>query len=192
MNTDLLHAQALMRTEGLSFPQLPSELAERLRERSKDIFSTDERITSAYALETHVARFLESAAPSDYAVLAMDGHGFNSWAFHYFLVSGPLALFVQLPWGGAYADTEASRADIERVLAWANPLPERLAQLQKQGRLPTGKKLLAVLTRFSKPRWAWIPPGESTPRDIDWQPADNMLSRINAELDTLSGQAATA
>ncbi|WP_159914163.1 hypothetical protein [Pantoea sp. 18069] len=186
MNTDLHHAEAFLRTEGLSLPALPAELAEQLRERAPGIYSTRELAASPYTLEVHVGELLRCASPADYAVLAIDGHGSQSWAFHYYLVSGPLALFVQLPWGGAYTDVATARAEIERVLAWARPLPQRLAELKRQGRLAPEQKLLVVLTRFSEPRWAWVQPPEAATDEITWQPPAQMLSRIDAELTALN------
>lgn len=184
MNIDLNQAEAFLRTEGLSLPALPPELAAQLRERAPGIYSTGDLVAPPYTLEAYVTELLSAANPGDYAVLAMDGHGSQSWAFHYYLVSGPLALFVQLPWGGVYTDVDSARAEIERVLAWARPLPQRLAELRQQGRLAPQQKLLVVLTRFSEPRWAWVHPPETA--EIRWQPPAQMLSRIDAELTTLN------
>lgn len=178
-------AVAYFRNEGLSLPILPAALAAQLRERAPGIYATSELAASPYALEAHVNALLNATNPNDYAVLAMDGHGAQSWAFHYYLVSGPLALFVQLPWGGAYTDTAAAHAEIERVLAWAQPLPHQLAELQRQGRLTPDQKLLVVLTRFSEPRWAWVRLRGQATQEISWQSPARMLSRINAELSAL-------
>ena len=190
MNTDLLQAQAVLRTEGISvFPKLPAELAEQLRERGNGIFSTRELSTGPYAMEVHVSEWLQAANPIDYAVLAIDGHGFNSWAFHYFLVSGPLALFIQLPWAGAYTDKEAALAEIEEVMKWAQPLLARLHELQSQGRLDARQKLAVIVTAFSESRWAWVRDHEAV-EETQWQRADGMLVRVNEELDALNTQTA--
>ncbi|MOA27961.1 hypothetical protein D3C78_1488700 [compost metagenome] len=85
-----------------------------------------------------------------------------------------------MPWGGAYTDAAAERAEIERVPAWARPLPQRLDALRQQGRLAPEQKLLVVLSRCCEPGWAWVRPPETA--DIDWQPPAQMLSRIDAEL----------
>jgi len=186
MNIDLLQAEAFLRTAGLSLPALPAGLAEEIRERAPGIYCTREFVDSPYVVEAYVAELLRSANPGDYALLAIDGHGVQSWAFHYYLVSGPLALFVQLPWGGVYTDVATARPEIERVLAWAQPLPQRLAELKRQGRLEPGNKLLVVFSRFSKSRWAWIGQPEAATQDIQWQPSTQMLSRIDEELAQLS------
>lgn len=186
MNIDLLQTEAFLRTMGLSLPALPVELAEKIRERATGIHSTRELPASPYRVEAYVAELLRAANPGDYALLAIAGHGVQSWAFHYYLVSGPLALFVQLPWGGVYTDAATALPEIERVLAWARPLPQRLAELKKQGRLATGQKLVVVFSHFSKSRWAWIDQPETAAQDILWQPPAQMLGSIDAQLNHLS------
>ena len=185
MNAELHSAEGLFRTEGLGAPSLPPELAALLQERAPGIHATRELAAPPYVLEVYVRELLSGAGTPDYAVLAMDGHGFNSWAMHYYLVSGPLALFIQLPWGGAFTNAQAARDEIERVLGWASLLPARLAALNQRGRIPPGRKLLVVLSRFDQARWAWVQPPEAAPQEIAWQPAERMLSRIDAELDAL-------
>jgi hypothetical protein len=186
MNIDLLQAKAFLRTAGLSFPALPVELAEKIRERDTGIFATAELAHSPYLVEEYVAELLGSENPDDYAVVAIDGYGIQSWAFHYYLVSGPLALFVRLPWGGVYTDEEAARSEIERVLAWAQSLPQRLAALKEQGCLTPEQRLLVVLTRRSESRWAWIGQPEAATQEVFWQTSTQMLSRIDEELAHLS------
>ena len=186
MRIDLHHAQALLSAEGLGFPALPGALAAQLRERAPGIYSTAELVAPPYALEVHVGELLRSANPGDSAVVALDGHGSQSWAFHHYLVSGPLALFVQLPWAGAFSDMNADRAEIERVLEWARTLPQRLAELDQQGRLAPGQKLLVVLTRFSRPRWAWVQLPAPAAQEVFWQSPARMLGDIDAELAQLS------
>lgn len=185
MPTDLQRAQTLFETEALPFPLLPPELAAALRERTPAIFSSHALEAPPYVLDVHLGDWLSGSAAFDHAVVAMDGHGTNSWAMHYYLVHGPLALFVQLPWGGAYVDEEAARAQIRRVLDWAAPLPARLAALQTAGRLDPGQKLLAVVSRFTRSGWAWVRTPVADPEALDWRPADKMLTQIDTELDTL-------
>ena len=185
MSIDLHTAEALFRGEGLSVPALPPELAALLQERAPGIHATRKLAARPYDLEVYVGEVLAASSTPDYAVLAIDGRGVNSWAMHYFLVRGPLALFIQLPWGGAYTNPEAARAEIERVLAWANRLPARLDHLWQLGRLAPQRRLLVVLSRFVQPRWAWVDLPAAAPEDIAWQADGQMLSRIDAELDTL-------
>lgn len=185
MHTDLRHAEAFLRTEGLVLPGLPAALAAQMRERAPGIYATRALEAPPYALQAHVGALLRSAQPGDFAVVALDGHGVQSWAFHFYLVDGPLALFIQLPWGGAYSDATTARTEIERVLAWARPLPQRLAELQQQGHLQPAQKLLVVLTRFSESRWTWVQPTAAAGQDIAWRASARMLGDIDAHLDHL-------
>lgn len=186
MPTDLQRARALFDAEALPFPFVPPGLADALRERTPAIFSSHALDAPPYVLDVHLADWLSGAADFDHAVVAMDGHGTNSWAMHYYLVHGPLALFVQLPWGGAYVDEDAARARIRRVLEWAAPLPARLAALRDAGRLAAGRRLLVVVSRFTRAGWAWVDAPGASPDALDWHPAHQMLAQIDAELDALA------
>ena len=46
--------------------------------------------------------------------MCSSGHGFNSWAFTYLLGFGPLALGVQIPWGGVYEDPQERAEGVAR------------------------------------------------------------------------------
>lgn len=186
MNADLQSARELLLTEGLSFPPMPIEMASKLRKQSPFTYATGELNAPPYALEVHVNHFLRSSEPRDFAVLSLDGHGTNSWAFHYFLAHGPLALFIQLPWGGAYTDPTQARAEIERILSWSESLPARLASLKDRMLIGPEKKLLVVLSRFSRSRWAWVSPPEADLQDIAWHSGDRMLGKIDEELESMA------
>ncbi|WP_028601038.1 hypothetical protein [Ottowia thiooxydans] len=186
MSTDSINAQAFLRAEGLGFPELPHELSAQLSERSPGVYSSCELVVSPYDMEAHVAKLLRSDRPKDYAVLAIDTQGVNNGAFHYFLVSGPLALFVQLPWAGALKDAAPSRKEIDRVLDWAAPLLDRLSELQERGRLESDRRLVAVITHLSEARWAWTYQAGSNSDEITWRPAKKLLAAIDAELKAMA------
>lgn len=188
MDADLQSARELLLTEGLSFPPMPIGMASKLRKQSPFTYATGELKSPPYALEVHVNQFLRSSEPQDFAVLSMDGHGTNSWAFHYFLVHGPLALFVQLPWGGAYTDASQARAEIDHILTWSESLPVRLATLKDRMLIDPEKKLLIVLSRYSRSGWAWVTPPESDLQDIAWNSGDRMLRHIDAELEAMAAK----
>ena len=98
---------------GLAPPPVPEAFAPRLKAYGEWIFATIDPPARPY----DVFHYLEQQAgdgEGDYLLIAHDGHGMNSWALHYFLVSGPLVCFLQLPWGGVLTD-EAAAA--ERIAA---------------------------------------------------------------------------
>ena len=102
-------ARAWMEEDGLDLPPVPDSLAPSFRKRGWDkAFASSPFQASPYRWLPYLER--EAGTPKrDYVLLALDGHGINSWALHYFLVLGPLRVFLQLPWGGAYNDARADR-----------------------------------------------------------------------------------
>ena len=101
ISPNLQQARALFTAEGLPFPELPPTLAGQMQPFGELLFGTRDPETGPYALDVFRDAVYEQPV-TDYALLGFDGHGINSWALHYYLVQGPLALFIQLPWGGAY------------------------------------------------------------------------------------------
>ena len=118
--SDLEKARRLFQESGLAFPAVPDALAARLRERQRWLFSTRTLKTSPYDLDFYVRE--GDSAPSPYAVLAHSGHGVNSFAIQYYLVYGPLRLYLHLAWGGAYKDAAAAAARIAECFSLADEL----------------------------------------------------------------------
>ena len=108
--TGIEKARELFRQAGLAFPTIPKQLAARLKERGEWLFSTREVKISPYNLDDYVRESHD--APGDYAVLCHSGYGVNSYAIQYYLVYGPVRMFLFLGWGGVYMDpdTDASRS----------------------------------------------------------------------------------
>ena len=89
-------ARRLFQEVGLALPEIPEELAAGLKEQGKWLFSTRDLEMSPYNLDHYVQE--GDQAPAAYVVLAHSGHGVNSYAIQYYLVSGPLRLFLHLGW----------------------------------------------------------------------------------------------
>jgi hypothetical protein len=89
--------------ERLPLPPLHEHLAARLAAAADRVFASRQLAYGPYSLGPFLHE-LETGDPGEYAVVGFDGHGMNSWAAHYYLVQPGLALFLQLPWGGAYHD----------------------------------------------------------------------------------------
>lgn len=180
----------LFATDGLALPPVPAHLAASLEQRRGEVFSTRELAQSPYALPVFVSEVVEQADTPDYAVVAFDGHGVNSRAVHYYLVCGPLALFIQLPWGGAYTGTDAARAEIERMFDWAAMIQGKVDTALRLGRIEPGRRLVIVASRFSDAGWRWVAPGESAEARDNWNPAGGMMAAIEDMLDRLAAGAA--
>jgi hypothetical protein len=110
-----VEAAALMFEEaGLVRPPVPDSLAAGFVQRHKWTFASRDLSWGLYAW----GPFLEEAIlgeVDDYVATGYGGHGMNSWALHYYLLYGPLALFVQVPRGGVYDDENRDEAVCDRL-----------------------------------------------------------------------------
>ncbi|MFA4838120.1 MAG: hypothetical protein WC703_01410 [Candidatus Neomarinimicrobiota bacterium] len=146
--TDLAKAKALFRKAGLAFPCLPVRLASSLNERGKWIYSTRPIDVSPYDLN-HYVNGAGRAETGDYAVLAHSGHGVNSYAIQYYLVCGPLQMFLFLGWGGVYMDAQKTAENIRQCFS----LADRIAKDTQKKLRPDGR-LMVVVSDFYGNYWS--------------------------------------
>ena len=97
-----------------------------------------------------------SSHVDDYLVVGHDGHGVNSWAMHYYIVRGPLALFLQTGWGGAYMDTEAEAADMAFRFSQARLLVEAAESAAPEHGGRVAGRYIVVDSAFTGGRWTRI------------------------------------
>lgn len=181
-----LGAQALFAQEQLPFPPIPASLSARLAQREACVYATRALAESPYDLDAFVAEVEGNPAVKEYAVVGFDGHGINSWAAHYYLVSDGLALFIQQPWGGAYLDADEARASIRDWLEWAAAIQARVAGARQAGKVPPSWRLLIVATGFGHSGWRWLVPGKARGTDTDWNPASGMRETLTGVLDAIA------
>jgi hypothetical protein len=174
-------AQALWESEQLPFPPVPEHLAARLASAGPHVFSTRALAFTPYDLNAFVQEIEDDTKPEDYAVVGFDGHGINSWAAHYYVVNGPLALFLQLPWGGVYDDAKAAREEIVQMFGWAASIESLMAQAIAQQKIPVGWRLAVVASRFRNSGWRWIKPAEDGAR-AQWNSPAGMKAALIALL----------
>jgi hypothetical protein len=91
----------------------------------------------------------------DYVLLAHAGHGVNSYAIHVFVVHGPLALFLQVPWGGVYMDPKKSARRLADVFDCAGQLITAVREADTTDRLEPGKRLF-VMVSLGGSTWRWL------------------------------------
>jgi len=162
--TPIERARALFSDAGLAFPVIPGELAAQIKEAEPDLparkgipvrveggwlFSTRELTMSPYNLEHFVHE--GKKAPAAYAVLAHSGHGVNSYAIQYYLVHGPLRMFLHLGWGGVYMDADAQASKIRECFSLADQIVPAAASTAKVG---PGKHLTVVGSDFYGSYWS--------------------------------------
>lgn len=161
-------AREVLQGAGLAFPNIPAELAGRVREVDRWCFSTRRIRMSPYNIRYWVDA-VRRRGISEWAVVAHQGHGVNSYALHYFLDWKSLRLFLQMPWGGAYMDNEACKEDIARCFESA----DRLCALWGHAREPAAGKLYIIGSGFYGSYWTR--PGEAQRRCRRWPEAKPLL-----------------
>lgn len=152
--TDINKARELFINAGLAFPTLPEELAVKLKERDRWVFSTRPIRMWEYWLHRYV-RQSQRRQICDYALLSHSGHGANSYAIQYYLVHGHLRMFLHLGWGGVYEDDEKDAGKIRACFLKADEVVR--AMVQAAAGFRTGEHLTVVGSDFYGSYW--IPPG---------------------------------
>jgi hypothetical protein len=151
----LAEIEQLYRADGLTVPYIPAEMLPKLEKLSPAIFGTRRDTPPPYAL--HLFAIEVATKPTeDYLIFGHDGHGTNSWAIHYYLVRGPLALFLQISWGGAYGDKGGDTGRVNRKLAQAAELAHAVEAAQEQGKFKPGQRLFVADSDFYGQRWGFL------------------------------------
>lgn len=187
ISSGLQQARALFAAEGLPFPELPPALVDQMRPFGELLFGTRDPEAGPYALDVFRDAVYEQPV-ADYALLGFDGHGINSWALHYYLVQGPLALFIQLPWGGAYTDPDEAKTRVGETFALAANLTAELAGAQAARAFPGGAKLVVTDSHFVEPGCAWLKAPGAPPVEF-WRPPGSPLAQaVKAIQDLRTGK----
>ena len=146
--SDIGKARRLFRKAGLPFPTIPKQLSGHMKERGTWCFATRELRVSPYNLQHYVEE--GRCALGDYAVLCHSGHGVNSYAIQYYLVYGPLRMFLHLGWGGIYMDADAATSKIRDCFSLADEIVPAAASM---GKLMAGDRLTIVASDFYGSYW---------------------------------------
>lgn len=143
-------AQAWLAEEGIPFPSMPVELQNALKPISEGIFSSRSTLPATPYFTHPFIEEVKTQSVDNYALLAFDGHGMNSYAIHYYLVYGPLAFFLQVSWGGAYMDREKAQAGISSVFAKVNPIIEAAMKVDES---KASSRFILSASSFYGIRW---------------------------------------
>jgi hypothetical protein len=171
--TDSEKARRLFQEAGLAFPTIPTELAERLKERGEWLFSTRELTMSPYNLQHYIDE-VEGATVKDYAVLCHSGHGVNSYAIQYYLVYRYLRMFLHLRWGGVYTDEHAAASKIRECFSLGDRIVAVALKLRKSG---ARGRLMIVGSDFYGSYWS--APGQSPAEErCDSRTPADMLGEV--------------
>ena len=146
--TGIEKARQLFRQAGLAFPTIPNQLAARLKEQGEWLFATRELKIPPYNLNDYVPESRDT--PGDYAVLCHSGHGVNSYAVQYYLVYGPVRMFLFLGWGGVYMDADAAASKIRECFSLADEIVQAAKTVKK---LKAGERVTVVGSDFYGSYW---------------------------------------
>jgi hypothetical protein len=154
-SADLKEARQLYAGAGLPFPPIPAELASQVQNVANWIYGTRDDRLFLYEIDAFVDEAVAGEV-ANYVLFGHSGHGVNSYAIHFYLVRGPLALFVQVGWGGAYMtseDNEQAAQRLARILTDTKELIAAAESAAQQGKLATGERFIVVLSSFYGSQW---------------------------------------
>jgi hypothetical protein len=152
-NLTLDTVKRLFSEAGLPLPPIPSNLAPQLQPLKEWVFGTRFDTPDPYDFDWYVREYLSNAIAEDYLVFGHDGHGINSYALHYYLVRGPLAVFDQLAWGGVYTTNNLALDLIKTHFVQLQDMIEALDTALDRGLLDPNERFILVLSDFSTSRW---------------------------------------
>ena len=152
-------AKAFFKEERLLMPVIPETLQPDIKELGAGVFGTEwAKGKPLYDIYPFVQETMRDPH-AQFLVFGQAGHGVNSWAMHYYLVHGPIALFIQLPYGGVYMSREASVGAITG--AWG--LLKDLLKAVDEMEVNAEERLYIVESMLSGCRWAWGERGDVVP-----------------------------
>ena len=156
---DYARVEALLAESGVAMPPMPADARTRLKEREEWCFCTRALKVSPSELQHFVRKAIAGVSP-DYVLIAQAGHGIGSSALYYFLVQGPLQLFLQIGWGGGSVESERSTALINECFALAHRLVGAIPEALRRGWLPRQGRITVVGSSLGEGFWEVTAAGE--------------------------------
>jgi hypothetical protein len=190
-------AERIFADAGLTLPPIPGRFANELRTVEEWCFATREINPMAmYLFDDYIREALLGTAP-DYLAFCHAGHGINSYAITYHLVDGPLALFVQAPWGGGYSNTEKEAGALAAQFTRCAALIEAVDRAKARGLSgPPGRLVVVESMLRGDFRWGWVdgPLDDEAAADAWLHPSgqsivdDRTYPQLEAELPTVAAR----
>lgn len=150
--SDFELAEQLFQQAGIDLPPIPGALRPAFRERGPWTYSSRRISTSPFAFGYYVDEARHGLA-QDYVLVAHDGRGINLYAMHYFLVSRPLQIFLQVAWGGLCMNPEKTTASVSRCFTLTRQLLAALPLAVRAGRIRETDRLTVVASDFHGGFW---------------------------------------
>ncbi len=155
--------KATLRRHRLPMPVIPAGLQTRVEKLRDWAWGSRAEVFPLYDIQSWVAEAAE-AQPEDYFLLGQDGYGTNAWYLHCYVSVGPVSIFIQAPWGGAYTELKAALDGIQRRYAVLERLLQTAEKASLSGATLPGR-LVIQQSSVLPPRWAWVVAGAP----VQWQ-----------------------
>lgn len=152
---DIEKAKQLFKKAGLPFPPIPKEMAHRFQCLYPWMFGTRTDAPNPYGIHLYIEE-LKSKYVEDYLMLGHSGHGVNSYAIHYYMVRGPLAIILQWGWGGCYMDNERQSSELAVHFDTVRAILRATMTKSFINKITYPKRFLIVETDFARSRWGTI------------------------------------
>lgn len=150
--------EAMLAETGLSMPPMPADAEARLKERKDSYFSTRAFKESPVNLQHYVRKAIAGVSP-DYVLVARVGQGTSPCAMHYFLVQGPLQVFLQLACG-SQAGRDGATLLLNECFSLVHELVAAMPHVLRTGRLPGSGRLTVVASDRTESFWEMAGAGE--------------------------------
>ena len=150
--------ESLLAEAGLAVPPLPDGADARLKEREDACFSTRAFKESPINLQHYARKAIAGASPN-YVLVARVGQGADSCAMHYFLVQGPLQVFLQLACGSQAGQRRATMV-VNECFSLAHELVAAVPRALRAGHIPRAGRITVVGSDLVESFWEVAAAGE--------------------------------
>lgn len=162
MRGDYARLEALLAETGLSMPPMPEMAEARLKEREAWCFSSRAFKESPENLMHYVRKAIGGASP-DYVLVARTGQEPDGTALHYYLLQGPLQLFVRIAWENA--GIAPASAQLRACFELAHELVAALPGALRRGLVPRRGRITVVATDRGESFWETAAVVEERPQE---------------------------
>lgn len=170
----LISCMSFFKEQKLETPFIPEKEKPQITCIQEGVYGSKTPTQSLYDLTAFVQEVVTKPC-KDYILLGLAGHGVKSRAIHYYVVKGPIAVFIQLKYG----NEQETRERIDGILYGVERMLKSVVEDKK---LPEGKRLLVIQSDFNASGWGWV---IGQPKEIDrstWHTEGSILQGAIEEI----------
>ncbi len=137
---------------GLPPPPIPDHLQPYIEQLDSWVYGTRRNVPNLYNMTAYVDEYL-THPPSPYAMFGHAGYGMNTYALHFYLVDGLLAIFDQVAWGGVYNDNDSALTLLRAHYTQFQIMRKQLVRCIDLEIINNDDRFLLALSSFGPSRW---------------------------------------